>query len=298
MNRWIASLGIFLFFISGCEKRPVAPAATQGMVIATINDHQIIDKDFLIIMDLIKERTPIKPETHPQKKELLDQLINIELLYEEALQKKFQDRLEFKIKLADVYIEDLMRQARETLKDQDIKDEYRRHPEEYDQVSAKHIFFSLPEGRSAPEKVREDKLQLANRVLEEVRRSPDQFSILVRQHTEDRNSRQGGELGFFTRKQMDKSVADAAFALKKIGDISTVVRSSYGYHLLQLTGDQRGFDLHKEAIRTLLTQKRMKSIIKDELAKLRKNKKIQIYEENLAKLSPLPGVIQPETIKK
>ena len=80
--------------------------------------------------------------------------------------------------------------------------------------------------------------------------------------------------------------------IAKIGDISPVVRSDFGYHLLLLTGDQRGLDFHKEAIRTLLIQKRMKAIVDNEIAKLRKKRKIQIYEDNLSKLSPLPDVIK------
>jgi len=293
MNRWTFSLGVFFILISACEKRPVAPAAPNGLVIASIDGRNILDQDLMKVVELIKDRTPVKPDTHPQKKELLDQLINIELLYQAAIGKNFQERVEFKTKLADVYIEDLMRRARESLTDKDIKDEYLRHPEEYDQVSAKHIFFALPEGRKTPDQEREAKLQLANRVREEARQSPDQFSNLVRQHTNDRNARQGGELGFFTRKQMDKAVGEAAFALKKVGDISPVVRSDFGYHLLQLTGDQRGLDFHKEAIRTLLIQKRMKTIVADEISQLRKNKKIKIYEDNLSKLSPLPEVVKP-----
>jgi len=292
MNRWIMISGIFSFLLMACEGRPTPPAAIKGLVIATIGEQQIVDRDLQDIVRVIKERTPLKPETHPQKKELLDQLINIELLYQAALEQKFQDRIEFKTKLADVYIEDLMRQARESLTERDIKNEYVRDASEYDQVSTKHVFFALPEGRNTSEKDRESKLQLANRILEEVRHSPDQFSNLAREHSNDRNSRQGGELGFFTRKQMDKAVGEAAFSLKKVGDISTVVRSDFGYHLLQLTGDRRGLDFHKESIRTLLIQKKMKAIVADEIKNLRQAKKIQIFEENLSKLSPLPEVIK------
>lgn len=61
------------------------------------------------------------------------------------------------------------------------------------------------------------------------------FADAAKQHSADTGSAQnGGDLGNFTRGQMVKPFEDAAFALEKAGDLSPIVESQFGYHLIQL----------------------------------------------------------------
>ncbi len=77
-------------------------------------------------------------------------------------------------------------------------------------------------------------------LLAEARKNPDGFAELAKRHSQDPGSApQGGDLGFFGRGAMVKPFEDAAFKLKE-GEISPVVESEFGFHIIKLTGKRKG----------------------------------------------------------
>ncbi|MDR0737322.1 MAG: SurA N-terminal domain-containing protein [Zoogloeaceae bacterium] len=80
----------------------------------------------------------------------------------------------------------------------------------------------------------------AEALLAEVKQNPERFAELAKSKSTDTGSaQQGGDLGFFERAGMVEPFADAAFALKD-GEISGVVESEFGFHIIRLTGIQPG----------------------------------------------------------
>jgi peptidyl-prolyl cis-trans isomerase SurA len=66
------------------------------------------------------------------------------------------------------------------------------------------------------------------------------FATLAKLYSEDPGTaKKGGELGFFSRGQMLEEFETAAFALEKPGDISPVIETKYGFHIIQLI-ERRG----------------------------------------------------------
>ncbi len=103
---------------------------------------------------------------------------------------------------------------------------------EPEQRRARHILIAARADQPAAE--RTQARQKAEQVLAEVKKAPAQFAELARKHSQDPGSASnGGDLGFFTRDRMVKVFADTAFALKK-GEISGVVESEFGYHIIVL----------------------------------------------------------------
>lgn len=97
---------------------------------------------------------------------------------------------------------------------------------------ASHILINAPKDMAAPDRAKAKEKAMA--LLEQVRKSPDSFADVARKNSQDAGSApSGGDLDFFGRGAMVKPFEDAAFAMKK-GDISDLVESDFGFHIIKL----------------------------------------------------------------
>ncbi len=99
-----------------------------------------------------------------------------------------------------------------------------------DLYSARHILFRVPQGASPA--VRDSIKRKAQRVLAQV--TPANFAEMANKYSEDPGNKpaRGGELGVFPRGMMVKPFGDALAALKP-GQISPLVETDFGYHIVQ-----------------------------------------------------------------
>ena len=98
---------------------------------------------------------------------------------------------------------------------------------------ASHILLNV--ASSAPAAEREQVKAKAQALLEQVRKAPETFAAVAKANSQDPGSApKGGDLEFFGRGAMVKPLEDVVFGLKK-GEISNLVETEFGYHIIQLT---------------------------------------------------------------
>ncbi|NMM76209.1 peptidylprolyl isomerase [Rhodococcus sp. SRB_17] len=123
-----------------------------------------------------------------------------------------------------------------TLNEDDLRTYYKENVARLagkEERRASHILIAAP--KDAPAAEREKAKARATALLEQVRKAPASFADVAKKSSEDSGSAaQGGDLNFFARGAMVKPFEDAAFALKK-GEISDLVESDFGYHIILLT---------------------------------------------------------------
>jgi peptidyl-prolyl cis-trans isomerase D len=119
--------------------------------------------------------------------------------------------------------------------DADLRSYYEQNKARFgtpEERRASHILITSPAGAPAAER---DKARArATELLAEVRKAPATFAAVARKNSQDPGSAEkGGDLGFVARGAMVKPFEDAMFALKK-GDISDIVESEFGFHVIRL----------------------------------------------------------------
>jgi len=134
-----------------------------------------------------------------------------------------------------------------TVNEQDLKTYYEQNAGRLsgqEERRASHILVAVPKGAPAPE--REKAKARAEELLAAVRKSPGTFAEVARKNSQDPGSAaNGGDLDFFGRGAMTKPFEDATFALKK-GELSGLVETEFGYHIIMVTDikapKQRSFE--------------------------------------------------------
>ncbi len=153
-----------------------------------------------------------------------------------------------------------------SVSDREIERYYQQNSSRYetgDQVAASHILF-----KTGPDADEEAVRKKAEAVLAQAKAGAD-FAELARKHSEDNSAENGGDLGLFGRGQMVPEFEAAAFALQE-GQVSDLVRSNYGFHIIKLNGRQAAFvrplDSVRDEIRSAITQEKAREKMDEAVA--------------------------------
>ena len=157
------------------------------------------------------------------------------------------------------------------VKEREIRRYYEKNLETYTtppKVMARHILFKVdPDAEEEQLQQRREELQ---QLLDEIRQGGD-FEALAKTKSEDATAEKGGDLGWFQPGEMVPAFEDAAFRLA-IGEVSDIVQSPFGLHLIRVDEreDQVEKDLEevREEITALLTEKRSEKKLNEELTRI------------------------------
>jgi|GEM_PF-969254 parvulin-like peptidyl-prolyl isomerase len=253
-------LGIaFVTGIWGCGSEKVRFVARVGNNYVTQEE---FEKAFL------KEK-PVYVAQHAtleEKRRFLQKMLDKKLEYLAALQKGIDREEPVREKLEAernriLYFATMDKQVvYKIITEEMMRDFYRRSRVE---VRARHILFKVP-ADATPQQVEEARKK-AQEVIHELQNGAD-FAELAKKYSEDRATRErGGDLGFIRWGRMEQPILDAVFKMGKYQFTTEPVRTSRGFHVIQVTDrrivPQKPFEIEKSNIAQTLFQKHRKEIM-------------------------------------
>ena len=189
-------------------------SSTQAAAMLRLQSEERQFSEFRIAAEQFADKVSIKPEA-------------VQKYYDEN-KSRFEVPEQLKAEYVVLSLDTLLSQT--SVSDAEVKSWYEGHQDRYQQPEerrASHILI-LSEGGKDKAKAK------AEEVLKEVQKNPARFADLARLHSQDPGSAQkGGDLGFFARGMMVKPFEDTVFKQKE-GEISGLVESEFGYHIIKL----------------------------------------------------------------
>jgi peptidyl-prolyl cis-trans isomerase C len=321
-------------------------AEAVELAIVEVNDQKIYMSDLARQMRFMgidpKASNMSKENFIKARDQIIDSLIDQELLYEEGKKAGFEPKdTEVDEKIAEIkaqtpqfeqilkmqgltekkfavlvkrnlamqnFIEKKIQPTAKPVTDEDIKQYYEENKAKYVQkesVKASHILLKVEP--DAPEQEKTDAKNKLQSILQEARNGSD-FAELAKKNSQCPSAPKGGDLGYFSRGQMVKPFEDAAFALK-LGGISDVVETQFGYHIILLQdkkpGKQLSVEESKQNIEAALSDKYLNDALAGWIKPIKEKASIKILLKSEAtpqaetpKTAPETETPQPETPKE
>jgi peptidyl-prolyl cis-trans isomerase SurA len=312
---WCAAVGALLFFGPASIAPASARAQMISQVIASVDGDPITSQDVktFAAVNGIKMPPPGDPNEHAANRAILKGIIENKMLDQES--KKYADKIEdaqvneyiqgieqqnhltdqqFRDQLVQngLTYDDFRQHAREqlmrmamlqdevrskvTIPQSEVIAYYKAHPDEFqvtkERFKLAQILIAVP-ANATPAQV-----AAARKKAEEVRAKAvkgEDFGALALQYSDDDSKSKGGELGYFGPDEILPQIDDAVKNLKP-GDISPVVHSDFGFHILKLEEhekpglqplDQPTIDKIRDKLATEAAKGRFKSWVENDLVK-------------------------------
>jgi peptidyl-prolyl cis-trans isomerase D len=168
-----------------------------------------------------------------------------------------------------------------SVNEQDLKTYYEQNLQRLssqEERRASHILITA--AKDAPDAEKKAARAKAEDLLKAVKAKPASFAELARKNSQDPGSAvKGGDLDFFGRGAMVKAFEDAAFSMKK-ADISDVVESEFGYHIIQVTDIKAPKAQSFESMRPSLEAELKKQQAQRKYAELAETFSNMVYEQS------------------
>ncbi|MDT8715710.1 peptidylprolyl isomerase [Clostridium sp. 19966] len=217
----------------------------DNKVLAEVLGRKITEQDLYNTLSRIPAERQAEYRTEEGMKQLLEQLVSFELIYNFAMEEKFYEDDLYKENV-EMMKKELLTQhtitkvlSKAAVKEEEMKNFYEANKEmfqEKESVRARHILVA--------------DLNEANSIHEKIKNGLDFAEAAVEYSTCPSNQR-GGDLGFFTRGQMVPEFEAAAFALN-VGEVSEPVKTQFGYHIIKLEEKKPAAEKDYEAVKNMI----------------------------------------------
>ncbi|MBI5574015.1 MAG: peptidylprolyl isomerase [Elusimicrobia bacterium] len=263
----------------GCSKK-------SGKILAQVGSEKITVEEFEKTVENAPYTLQEYLSTEIGRKQYLDAMLKEKTILVAAKSQGIQKRpavkkqlLEIEKRLKDNYeklkneiIMNELLKEKVVLGDSEVKDYYEKHKEEFEkptEIKVSHILLPTDED--------------AKKIMERLKKGED-FAKLAKENSTDKTTAvKGGDLGFFGRRQYVKEFEEAAFNLKKIGDISDIIKTPLGYHIIKLTDRKQLKPQKLDDVETEIKQVLQKEKLDKWLNEISKKYKANVNYELLTK---------------
>lgn len=171
--------------------------------------------------------------------------------------------------------------ARVSVSEDDLRRSYKENIQRYstpEERRASHILIKAEASATAEQK--KAARAKAEQLLAQLQKNPAQFAELARKNSDDPGSgANGGDLDFFGRGDMVKPFEDAAYGLKP-GQLSGIVESEFGFHIIQLTAVRGGETKPFETVRAEIEDDARKQLAQRQYAEAAEKFTNMVYEQS------------------
>jgi peptidyl-prolyl cis-trans isomerase C len=254
------------------------PTMAWSMDIATVNGKTVTDKDMKEALSSMSEgQRRALMKDYNSRRQVINQMIDQELLEQEAQKEKLDQDAEFKAAL-DAFKHQYLanRVLRKNLSGK------------MTDAAAKH-FYEANKTRYSTESVHAQHILVADEskaqeILAMAKAPGADFEALAEKYSKDPSAKNNrGDLGFFGRGQMVAEFTDAAFAGKE-GEIVGPIRTSYGYHIIKVIEKKPGKILEYSDVEGRVMSDMQAEVTQAYLDNLRKGAKISVDDKALQKM--------------
>ncbi len=260
---------------------------------------QIIDQ--MIVHKLLEQEVERSGVTVPEEQiqEVIEELtLNLqgEMTLAEALEQAGMDEAELRKNIGEgLRIQTMVEARAGKVPDptaEDIAAFYHEHPQHFEQperLGARHILFEVD--RDAGDEAKAEQKAEAEKVLQQLLEGAD-FEALAKEHSACPSSEDGGSLPPFAQGEMVPEF-DAATRALEVGEISPVIETDFGYHVIRLDDRMEASKVPlpevAERIREHVKQEREQKSFSAVIAALREGASIEYHQAGLEKPAPPAG---------
>jgi peptidyl-prolyl cis-trans isomerase C len=251
-------------------------AGDGSRVVARVNQVDLTYEDFRVRLQLLEQdRGPVPPERHA---EILRALVREEILYQAAVAQHLDEEAAVKqradVARRQVIVEELLRrkvEAATQVSDDEARKAYEENKTLFstETVVVSHIMLKSESDAEA---------------VQAELKGGKAFAEVAKEKSQDQGSAEkGGDLGTVGRGQTEPEFEAAAFALKE-GEVSGIVKTQYGYHILK-SGPHattvQPFEDVKDKLREMLGKQKQRDALMTTMRELEQQATTQVFEDRL-----------------
>ena len=279
--------------LAGCDQMPAgngnasttaaAPAINDtSAVVVTVNGTPITEAVIELYQEQMQSR---RPGAAADRNTIIEEVINLELANQNGVKTgidkdarmQLQMEQQRRAVIATAAIQDYL--SNNPITDEELKKLYDEQAPKGSEYKARHILLEDEEA--------------ANKLIAELNGGAD-FSELAKEHSTGPSGKSGGELGWFSPKQMVAPFSEAAAKLEKGSYTKEAVKTQFGWHIIILDDEREStppaFDQVKPQLQTFVQKQRVQTYING----LRQGATIEMAAAAAAAPAPAPAAEEPK----